>query len=85
MMFHQHFNAGAVPARYIAFIQGNVRYPLTESRRKVYAGVDVDVKKGGDQIEYKDQDPRIHQMFVAEMAKKSLTVKMDAFAPALSA
>ena len=85
MMFHQHFNAGAIPARYIAFIQGNVRYPLTESRRKVYAGVDVDVKKGGDQIEYKDQDPRIHQMFVAEMAKKSLTVKMDAFAPALSA
>jgi len=85
MMFHQHFNSGATPVRYIAFIQGNVRYPLMESRRKVYAGVDVDVRKGGNQIEYRDQDPRIHQMYVSEMAKKSLTVDMDEFAPALSA
>ena len=82
MMFHQHFNSGTVPVRYIAFIQGNVRYPLTEARRKVYAGVDVDVKKGGDQIEYADQDPRIHQMYVDEMSSKGLTVEMDVFAPA---
>jgi gentisate 1,2-dioxygenase len=79
MMFHQHFNAGAVPVRYIAFIQGNVRYPLMESRRKVYAGVDVDVRKGGNQIEYRDQDPRIHQMYVREMAGKGLIVTMEEF------
>jgi hypothetical protein len=85
MMFHQHFNAGTVPVRYIAFIQGNVRYPLTEARRKVYAGVDVDVKKGGNQIEYQDQDPRVHQMFVDEMTRKGLTVDMEEFAPRRSA
>jgi hypothetical protein len=33
-----------------------------------------------------EMDPRIHQMFVDEMAKKSLTVKMDElFATALNA
>ncbi len=85
MMFHQHFNAGSEPVRYIAFTQGSVRYPLTEHMRKVYAKVDVDVKKGGNQIEYKDQDPRIHRMYVEELGKKGLTVKMDQFAPAMSA
>jgi hypothetical protein len=82
MMFHQHFNAGVEPVRYIAFTQGSVRYPTTEHMRRVYAKVDVDVKKGGNQIEYKDQDPRVHAMFVAELAKKGLAVKMQEFAPA---
>ena len=79
MMFHQHFNSGAVPVRYIAFVQGNVRYPLTKGRRDVYAGVDKSVKQGGHQIEYTDQDPRIHRIFVEEAAKKGIAVAMDAF------
>jgi uncharacterized RmlC-like cupin family protein len=84
MMFHQHFNSGTEPVRYIAFTQGSVRYPLTDHMRKIYAKIDVDVKKGGNQIEYRDQDPRVHRMFVDELAKKGLAVKMDQFAPALS-
>jgi hypothetical protein len=84
MMFHQHFNSGAMPVRYIAFTQGSVRYPLTEHMRKIYAKIDVDVKKGGNQIEYRDQDPRVHRMFVDELAKKGVAVKMDQFAPAMS-
>jgi len=63
--------------RYIAFTQGSVRYPMTEHMRRVYAKVDVDVKKGGNQIEYKDQDPRIHAMFERELAHKGLTPKMN--------
>ena len=82
MMFHQHFNGGAAPVRYIAFTQGSVRYPMTEHMRRVYAKVDVDVKKGGNQIEYGDQDPRIHAMFVAELARKGGRVTMDQFADA---
>ncbi len=85
MMFHQHFNTGEHPVRYIAFTQGSVRYPMTEHMRRVYAKVDVDAKKGGNQIEYKDQDPRIHQMYVAEMAKRGLAVKMDQFSTVKSA
>jgi hypothetical protein len=35
------------------------------------------VKLGGNQIEYADQDPRIHKLFVAETAKNGVAVKMD--------
>jgi hypothetical protein len=35
------------------------------------------VKQGGNQIEYADQDPRIHQLFCAEAAKNGVTVKME--------
>jgi quercetin dioxygenase-like cupin family protein len=77
MMFHQHFNAGSEPVRYIAFTQGSVRYPMTDYMRRVYAKVDKDVKHGGNQIEYRDQDPRIHQMFVAELAKRGLSARME--------
>jgi hypothetical protein len=36
-------------------------------------------KEGGDQIEYEDQDPRIHPMWHDEIAKHGLTSKMDRF------
>jgi hypothetical protein len=80
MQFHQHFNGGAAPVRCIAFTQGSVRYPMTAHMRRVYAKVDVDVKQGGNQIEYADQDPRIHAMFIEELAKKGVAPSMDAFA-----
>jgi len=41
--------------------------------------MDVDVKAGGRQMEYEDQDPRIHQTFVDELAKKGLKPRMDQF------
>ena len=78
MMFHQHFNTSGEPARYLAFLQGNIRYPLNAGRRRVYAGVDKDVKTGGNQIEYQDQDPRIHETFVGELTRKGIALKMPA-------
>jgi gentisate 1,2-dioxygenase len=77
MQFHQHFNTGTEPVRYIAFTQGSVRYPMTAHMRRVYAKVDRSVKNGGDQIEYADQDPRIHAMFEQELARKGLKPKMN--------
>jgi hypothetical protein len=65
-------------------MQGSVRYPMTEHTRRIYAKLDVDVKRGGNQIEYCDQDPRIHAMYVKEMAKKGLAVRMDQFAAVMS-
>ena len=77
-MFHQHFNASAVPARYLATAYGSLRYPFTESKRKsLFGGVSTSVKEGGDQIEYADQAPRVHALFVKETAKNGVKVKMD--------
>jgi hypothetical protein len=75
-MFHQHFNTSAVPARYLATGLGSQRYPVTESKRKtMFGGVSTSVKKGGDQIEYEDQSPRIHSMYAEETAKNGVIVE----------
>ncbi len=78
-MFHQHFNTSARPARYLPIAMGSLRYPLTEDKRDVFLGVDVSLKKGGCQIEYEDQDPRIHQMFLDELAKNGVKSGMGAY------
>jgi len=81
MMFHQHFNGGTEGVRYIAVGHGSVRYPFTDNMWKVYQGIDKDVKKGGNQIEYEDQDPRVHQIFTDELAKAGIAPDMDEFIP----
>jgi hypothetical protein len=41
--------------------------------------VDKSAKAGGNQIEYADQDPRIHRMFVERCHANGVEVKMDEF------
>jgi mannose-6-phosphate isomerase-like protein (cupin superfamily) len=60
---HQHFNPGAEPLRYLAISIGSDRYPMlarTLKRKQVF---DASVKDGGLQIDYADQDPRIHALW----------------------
>jgi mannose-6-phosphate isomerase-like protein (cupin superfamily) len=82
-IFHQHFNTSPYPARYLALAVGSLRYPFTAQKRHVFLGVDQDVKKGGCQVEYEAQDPRIHKLFLEELAKNGVTSGMgDYFAEA---
>jgi mannose-6-phosphate isomerase-like protein (cupin superfamily) len=78
-MYHQHFNTGPEPARYLAIALGGLRYPMFEAKRAVFMGMDVNVRDGGAQIEYEDQDPRIHKMFAGELAKNGVASAMDVF------
>ena len=48
---HQHFNAGNIPARYLALRAAGRKF---KDLRKLY-GADEDVKKGGSQMEYDDE------------------------------
>ena len=41
------------------------------------AATKTSIKEGGDQIEYEDQDPRIHQMWLAEMKKAGITPQFE--------
>jgi uncharacterized RmlC-like cupin family protein len=87
-MFHQHFNTGPTRARYLACSLGSRRYPFIALRRKSGEGQGtVSVQKGGRQIEYEDQDPRIHRKWVEAIAKNGVTSEMgDVFdEPALLA
>lgn len=77
-MFHQHFDTSQQPARYLAVGMGSKRYPVIHLRRAGSEGnrSDVSIKKGGRQIEYEDQDPRIHAMWLAEIARTGVKSQM---------
>jgi hypothetical protein len=66
--FHQHFNTGPAPARYLALRYGGTVFhqPTTEARGE---GSGVSLKLGGWQIEYEDEDPAIHDLFELETAR----------------
>jgi hypothetical protein len=93
--FHQHFTTSTFPSRYLAVIGGsNARYPLTEAHRRTTAAADgsrgkvsTSIKLGGDQVEYEDQDPRIHAMWLDEMRAAGITPRFDEYdvaAPAVA-
>jgi len=64
-MFHQHFNTCSHPARYLACSLGSRRYPFISLRRKSAEGAgSKSLQDGGRQLEYEDQDPRIHRKWL---------------------
>jgi oxalate decarboxylase/phosphoglucose isomerase-like protein (cupin superfamily) len=74
--FHQHFNTGPEPARYLALRWGSRKHPRPWSDKSY--GTDESIKSGGDQIEYADEDPQIRRMFEQELAKRGIACRMDA-------
>jgi hypothetical protein len=66
-------------ARYLAVAFGGLRYPFTEAKRHVFTGMDVNVQDGGCQIEYEDQDRRIHRIYLEELARHGVTSGMGQF------
>ncbi len=81
-MFHQHFNLSLEPSRYLALQMGSVRYPMTQGKKDIWAPDGMFAKKvedGGMQIEYEDQDPRIHGIWLHEMKSAGIAPRMDAF------
>ncbi len=87
--FHQHFNTSPQPARYLATGTGGLRYPFTTENRRSLIGlkpgengaVSTSLKDGGDQIEYVDQDARIHRIWLAQMKKTGAPPRMDKWVP----
>ncbi len=77
MWWHQHFNVGKEPARYLA-LHGRMSRKH-RSGQKDWKGLDKDVKEGGDQIEYEDEDPMISRMFESELEKRGAEYRMARF------
>ena len=78
--FHQHFNTGPQPARYLALRFSGIKFRQA-SKSSQTDGADVSVKLGGWQIEYEDEDPRIHQIFEADCRKYGGVCRMKAIIP----
>ena len=71
--FHQHFNTGPTPARYLAFKPGNSPrnsqgVPMSWISRRV----------GGNQIDYADETEKVRSMFADALTKHGLEPRMDA-------
>lgn len=72
LWYHQHFNTSQEPARYLA-----LKYEGTATRNA--QGVPlawISKRKGGDQVDYADEDPMIRKMFEEELTKNKIESKM---------
>jgi oxalate decarboxylase/phosphoglucose isomerase-like protein (cupin superfamily) len=69
--FHQHFNAGATPARYLAFKHSSFRnsqgVPLSWISRRL----------GGNQIDYADESAQVRAMFAEQLARHGVDSRME--------
>jgi quercetin dioxygenase-like cupin family protein len=74
LWFHQHFNIGTTPARYLAFKAEGVSIRNAQGVPKAW----ISRRVGGDQIDYADESPRVRQLFANALAGRGLTPRMDA-------
>ena len=73
MWFHQHFNSGTTPARYLAFKHEVVAVRNAQGVPKAW----ISRRLGGDQIDYADEMPMVRKLFADELAKSGLSPRMD--------
>ena len=69
--FHQHFNTGPTPARYLAFKHSSPRnaqgVPLSWISRRL----------GGNQVDYADEAQTVRRMYADALARHGLKPRMD--------
>jgi hypothetical protein len=73
MWYHQHFNTGPTPARYLAFKHETVSVRNAQGVPKSW----ISQRIGGDQIDYADEQPVIRESFAAALSKSGLTSAME--------
>ena len=73
MWFHQHFNTGSTPARYLAFKAEGVAIRNAQGVPKAW----ISRRLGGDQIDYADERPEIRQWFSEALARHGLQPRME--------
>jgi len=73
MWFHQHFNTGAEPARYLAFKHEVVSIRNAQGVPKAW----ISQRIGGDQIDYADESPIVRETFAKALAESGLEPAME--------
>jgi hypothetical protein len=58
---------------------GSHRYPVLTHKVKIKQAPDASVQEGGAQINYGDQDPRIHAIWLRELAKAGVPSRMGKY------
>lgn len=73
MWFHQHFNTGTTPSRYLAFKHEGVAIRNAQGVPKAW----ISMRIGGDQIDYADESPLVRQTFEQALDRHGLESKMS--------
>ena len=73
MWFHQHFNSGTTPARYLALKHEGVAVRNAQGVPKAW----ISRRIGGDQIDYADESSVVRKTFAEALARNGLTPRMD--------
>jgi hypothetical protein len=73
MWFHQHFNTGSTPARYLAFKHEVVSVRNAQGVPKAW----ISQRIGGDQIDYADEKSIVRTMFAEALGANGQTSRMD--------
>jgi oxalate decarboxylase/phosphoglucose isomerase-like protein (cupin superfamily) len=71
--FHQHFNTGSTPARYLAFKHEAVAIRNPQGVPKAW----ISRRVGGDQIDYADELPVVRATFAQELARRGIASRME--------
>jgi len=80
MWFHQHFNVGAAPARYLALRWGSQKFRMGGVFKRASAPeTAISTRIGGNQIEYEDEDPEVRRIFEHELAARNVDSRMAQF------
>jgi oxalate decarboxylase/phosphoglucose isomerase-like protein (cupin superfamily) len=74
MWFHQHFNTGTTPARYLAFKHEVVSIRNAQGVPKAW----ISRRLGGDQIDYADEESVIRKTFSEALKARGIKPNMDA-------
>lgn len=78
--FHQHFNSGAEPARYLALRWNNWRFRFARMGTEE-GSTYTSLREGGAQIEFEDEDSMIHKEFEEYLAEAGAGCAMGSFHP----
>src|SRR6267378_3972004 len=73
LWFHQHFNTGTTPSRYLAFKAEGVAIRNAQGVPKAW----ISKRLGGDQIDYADERPEVRRWFAEALAKHNLQSNME--------
>lgn len=73
LWYHQHFNTGPTPARYLAFKSEGVAIRNAQGVPKAW----ISRRLGGDQIDYADESPRVRQWFSEALAQHGIDSRME--------
>jgi hypothetical protein len=76
--FHQHFNSGESPARYMATTWIGTRYFAKGlgGGGRTHRLNTVKFQEGGNMISYADEDPAVRSMFEQELKRRGVPVRM---------